>query len=123
VAISLLAPPHDPQRSDHEIRTRAKQVAAIMRVAANALVGGRVSRYRDAYNPNAFGDAMQSWGTSTVLVETGSWKGDTEKEYLRRVNFVLLLVALDAIAAGTYAHADLHEYESLPESRARSHRR
>jgi predicted deacylase len=117
VAISLLAPPHEPNRSDMPTRTRAKRLAAVMRVAADSLVEGRVTRYDDAYNAQAFGDAMQSWGTSTVLVETGSWDGDADKEYLRRVNFALLLVALDAIATGSFEHADLNEYDSLPGNR------
>jgi len=118
VAISLLAPPHEPNRSDMPTRTRAKLLAAVMRVAADSLVDGRVTRYDDAFNGQAFGDAMQSWGTSTVLVETGSWEGDADKEYLRQVNFVLLLVALDAIATGSFEHADVHEYDSLPGNRA-----
>jgi hypothetical protein len=117
IAISLLAPPPDRQGSDNETRIRAKQVAAIMRTAADSLVEGRVSRYDEAFNQHAFGDAMQSWGTSTVLLETGSWRNDTEKEYLRRVNFALLLAALNAIATGSYARADLKDYESLAESR------
>jgi hypothetical protein len=125
VAISLLAPPHDEQRSHthQETLTRAKQVAAVMRTAADPLVAGRVSRYDDVYNPHAFGDAMQSWGTSTVLLETGAWDDDGDKEYLRQVNFALLLTALDAIATGSYAHVDLQQYESLPGSRVPASRR
>ncbi|MBA2669747.1 MAG: hypothetical protein H0U67_05190 [Gemmatimonadetes bacterium] len=123
VAISLLAPPHDPQQSDRATFTRAKQIAAIMRTAADSLVKGRVTRYDDTYNPHAFGDAMQSWGTSTVLIETGAWENDSDKEYLRQVNFALLLTALDAIATGSYALADLHEYESLLGSRGAANRR
>jgi hypothetical protein len=120
VAVSLLAPPRDPQQSNEVTRTRAKQVAAIMRVAADFLVDGRVTRFDDAYNSNAFGDAMQSWGTSTVLLESGVWDDDPENEYLRQVNFALLLTALHAIAVGTYRRAALREYESLPANPTRS---
>jgi hypothetical protein len=123
VAISLLAPPQDYRSPDNETRARAKRIAALMRVAADSLVEGRVTRYDEDYNPNAFGDAMQSWGTSTVLIETGAWKNDTEKDYLREVNFALLVTALDAIATGAYARADLDAYESLAESRVPSDRR
>lgn len=122
VAISLLAPPHEPNSSDMPTLTRAKRLAAIMRVAADSLVDGRVTRYDEEYNSQAFGDAMQSWGTSTVLIETGSWEDDADKDYLRQVNFALLLVALDAIATGSFEHADLHEYDTLPGNRAVSGR-
>jgi hypothetical protein len=118
VAISLLAPPQDRHHSDDAAFTRAKQLIAVMRMAADSLVDGRVTRYDDTFNPQAFGDAMQSWGTSTVLIETGSWENDADKEYLRRVNFVLLLLALDSIATGSYLAADLEEYDTLPGHRA-----
>lgn len=115
-AIALLAPPFDAARSDNEVRTRAKRVAAVVRGAVEPLVPGHVTRYDDGYNPRAFGDGMQRWGTSTVLIESGGWRGDPEKQYLRRVNFVALLAALDAIATGAYAAADPAAYEELPEN-------
>jgi hypothetical protein len=112
IAIALLAPPHAerPQSPTHQ---RAMRVAAVMRMAAEPLVDGRVARYDEGFNAQAFGDAMQSWGTSTVLLETGSWQDGDGKEYLRRVNFAILLVALDAIATGEVDHAELDVYGSL----------
>jgi hypothetical protein len=124
VAFSVLAPPRDPERFDEATRTRAKHLAAVMRIAADSLVDGRITRFDDAYNPHAFGDAMQSWGTSTVLLESGVWEDGADNGYLRQVNFALLLTALDAIATGAYMRAGLHEYESLPANPAlASHRR
>jgi hypothetical protein len=114
VALALLAPPHDAGDSDNLVRIRAKKVAAVMRLAADALVDGRITRYDPTYNDRAFGDAMQSWGTSTILVETGSWEKDVDKTFLRRVNFALLLTALDAIATGSFELAHPAVYESLP---------
>ncbi|MEW5928994.1 MAG: M14 family zinc carboxypeptidase [Gemmatimonadota bacterium] len=115
-AIALLAPPLDEAGSTDETRDRARRVAAVVRGAVEPLVAGHVTRYDDTYNPRAFGDAMQRWGTSTVLIESGGWRDDPEKQYLRRVNFVALLAALDAIAGGEYAAADPAAYESLPEN-------
>jgi hypothetical protein len=115
-AIALLAPPFSPSREDNAVRMRAKRVAAVVRMAAEPLVAGHVARYDDTFNPRAFGDLMQSWGTSTVLIESGGWRNDPEKQYLRRVNFVALLTALDAIATEAYAAADPARYEELPEN-------
>jgi hypothetical protein len=114
VAIALLAPPHEPKPAELATWTRAKQVAAVMRIAADSLVDGRVSRYEEPYNAQAFGEAMQSWGTSTILLETGAWGDDADGQYLRRVNFSLLLTALDAIATRSYQQVQLEWYESLP---------
>jgi hypothetical protein len=113
-AIALLAPPFNRAGEDNPVRVRAKHVAAVVRRAAEPLVPGHIAKYDDSFNPRAFGDLMQSWGTSTVLIESGGWRDDPEKQHLRMVNFVALLSALDAIAAESYASADLALYEALP---------
>jgi hypothetical protein len=113
-AIALLAPPFDETRGDDRVRLRAARVAAVMRHAAEPHVAGHISRYDDTYNPRAFGDGMQRWGTSTVLLEAGAWRDDPEKQHLRMVNFAMLLGALDAIATGAYAAVDPAGYRGLP---------
>lgn len=117
-AIALLAPPMDASRRDNAVRARAKRVAAVVRQSIEPLVKDHIAKYDDTFNPRAFGDLMQSWGTSTVLIESGGWKDDPEKQYLRAVNFVAIVQALDAIASGRYAAADPAAYESLPENGA-----
>ncbi|MEJ2184304.1 MAG: DUF2817 domain-containing protein [Gemmatimonadota bacterium] len=113
-AISLLAPAYDSANSVNETRTRALHVAAVVLDAVRPFVEGHVTRYDDTFNPRAFGDLMQHWGVSTVLIESGGWHNDPEKQYLRRVNFVALLTALDAIATGRYVNADPATYRALP---------
>ncbi len=49
-----------------------------------------------------------------MLIESGGWRADPEKQYLRAVNFVALVSALDAIADDGYRRAGLAPYESLP---------
>ncbi len=113
-AIALLAPPYDEERSMNEVRDRATHVAAAVRDAVEPFVGGHVTRYDDTFNPRAFGDLMQQWGVSTVLIESGGWRDDPEKQYLRKVNFVAFLSVLDAIATGAYMDADPERYLELP---------
>ncbi|HEY8470436.1 MAG TPA: serine hydrolase [Longimicrobiales bacterium] len=115
-AIALLAPPPDATRQESPGLLRAKKVAAAIRTAIEPLVPGHIARYDDTFNPRAFGDLMQSWGTSTVLIESGGWRDDPEKQYLRRVNFVAILTALEAIATGAYEQADVAAYETLLEN-------
>lgn len=115
-AIGLLAPEFDEAGSDNAVRTRAKQVAVVIRGAIEPLVGDHITRYDASYMSRAFGDNMQRWGVSTVLVESGGWTDDPEKQYLRRVNFAGLLSAFEAIASGRYEEADVAEYDRLPEN-------
>jgi len=113
VAIALLAPAFNEAREVDDKRHRAMQVASVLLHAMRPLVGDHVAKYDDTFNPRAFGDLIGAWGASTVLIESGAWADDPQKQHLRRTNFVGILSALDAIATGTYAAYDADDYESL----------
>jgi hypothetical protein len=115
-AIALLAPAFDSARSYNAVRTRARLLAADMARMLEDTLAGRVARYDDTFNPRAFGDLMQQWGTSTVLIESGALPGDPEKQALRALNVAVILGALDAIATRSFERADTMSYESLPEN-------
>jgi len=115
-AIALLAPAYDEAQSTNEVRQQAKLLATFLAETISHFVPGHVSRYDDTFDPRAFGDAMQSWGTSTVLVESGGWLNDPEKEFLRKLNAIGLLASCYAIATGEFRNADIALYESLPEN-------
>ncbi len=112
-AIALLAPAADQERSWGEVRTRARLIAAGMAKAMEDYRPGITAKYDDSFNPRAFGDLMQTWGTSTVLIEAGALAGDPEKQELRGVNAGLILQSLDAIATGSYRDVDPDHYENL----------
>ncbi|HEU4800400.1 MAG TPA: M14 family zinc carboxypeptidase [Gemmatimonadales bacterium] len=112
--ISLLAPAIDESRGYNEVRSRARLVAATIVAALDDSLHGRIGKYDDSFNPRAFGDLIQQWGTSTVLIESGALPGDPEKQQLRARNVVAILAALDAIATGAYQDADPELYEALP---------
>ena len=113
-AIALLDPAFDEQRGYNPVRTRARLVAAGIARALGTAIPGRIARYDDTFNPRAFGDLMQLWGTSTVLIESGGLPNDPEKQRLRALNVAAILGALDAIATRAYTRADPDWYEKLP---------
>jgi hypothetical protein len=113
-AIALLDPAFDEQRGYNPVRTRARLVAAGIARALGTEISGRIARYDDTFNPRAFGDLMQLWGTSTVLIESGGLPNDPEKQRLRALNVAAILGALDAIATRAYTRADPDWYETLP---------
>lgn len=114
VAIALLAPAFDSTLTYDPVRSRARQLASAMAARLARDIPGRVAKYEDDFNPRAFGDLMQSWGTSTVLIESGAYPGDPRKQYLRALNVVAILTALDAIATGTVTSTPVAAYDSLP---------
>lgn len=112
--IALLAPAYDEAKNYNDVRSRARLVAATIAATLGREIPGRLAKYDDTYNPRAFGDLMQQWGTSTVLIESGALPDDPQKQRLRALNVRGILAALDAIATGSYRQADPAAYESLP---------
>jgi hypothetical protein len=112
-AIALLAPADHAKRKDSAVRNRAKQVAAYIAASLTPFAAGHVATYDDTYEPRAFGDNMQAWGTSTVLIESGHWPNDPEKNFVRQLNFVALLGAIDAIATRSYRKVRMEHYTNL----------
>lgn len=113
-AIAVLTPFLDEKKSDNEVRTKAKHLAATFVETMKFFIPEKIARYDDSYEPRAFGDNMQRWGTSTVLIESGHALNDPEKQSIRRLNAVGILASLYSIATGAYARSDLSLYESLP---------
>lgn len=113
-ALALLAPSTNETRIDTPVRARAKRVASTLAEILNLFIPGHLAKWDDTFEPRAFGDNIQKWGTSTVLIESGGWKGDPDKHVLRKLNCVALLSALYAIAVGETEHADSAVYEKIP---------
>lgn len=113
-AIALLAPAYDEARNYNNVRSRARLVAAVIALTLEGEIPGRIAKYDDSFNPRAFGDLMQQWGTSTVLIESGALPNDPEKQRLRSLNVAGILAALDAIATGGFESVNPDAYEGLP---------
>ena len=113
-AIALLAPAFNPEKSDNEVRRKAKHVAAVFATTMSQIIPGKIARYDDTFEPRAFGDTMQAWRTSTVLVESGHARNDPQKEVIRKLNVVGILSSLSSVATGEYQGSDISLYEQLP---------
>lgn len=112
--ISLLAPAYNVEKEDNAVRTRAKQVASTLSMVLDQFAKGHIAKYDDTFEPRAFGDNIQKWGTSVVLVESGGWKNDPEKMFIRKLNCVGLLSVFHAIAEKSYEQHGTMPYERIP---------
>ncbi|MGI9078647.1 MAG: hypothetical protein ACR2G6_15155, partial [Gemmatimonadaceae bacterium] len=112
--VSLVGRPNSGSRAHDGVRPPPRLVAATIAQTLGQKMPGRIARYDDSFNPRAFGDLMQQWGTSTVLIESGALPRDPQKQQLRALHVGVILLALDAIATREYAAADPGAYESLP---------
>ena len=115
-SISFLAPSPDFEKSLTPPREKAMKLIGNMVNVLNEFIPGHIGKYSDDYEPRAFGDNFTKWGTGVVLLESGGWRGDREKQFLRKINYNALLTALSSIASGSYANLDLSVYESIPQN-------
>ncbi len=114
VAISVLSVPGDELDSENAGTKQTRQLAVRVQQLVQTQASGRVSRYDTDYTARAFGDSMTRWGTPTLLIETGGWAGPGEAERLVRLNFVALLGSLSALADGSIAATNPHDYAKIP---------
>lgn len=112
--ISFLAPAYNYEKEVNIVRGNAMRLIGMMNNALQAFIPGKVGRYNDDFEPRAFGDNIQKWGTSTILIESGGIEDDPEKQYIRKINFVVIMTALHAIATREYQTAPIEEYDRIP---------
>jgi hypothetical protein len=114
--ISFLAPAYNYEKDMNDVRTKATQLIVLLNRALQQKAPGKVARYDDEHDPRCFGDTFQGWGMSTILIESGGYPNDIEKQYIRKLNFHALLVAFEAIASKGYASEPVDAYQAIPEN-------
>ena len=114
--ISYLAPAYNYEKDINEVRANAMKVIAFMNDIIQQYAPGQVGKYNDDFEPRAFGDNIQKWGTSAILIESGGYAQDVEKQEIRKLNYVSILSAIYTIAKGTYKDISIEKYEKIPEN-------
>ncbi len=116
-AISFLAPAYNYERDINSTREDAMKIIGGMNALLQTYVPDGVAKYDDAHEPRGFGDNFQKWGARTILIESGGLPNDPEKQFIRKLNFVMILNALVDIAEGKYKYIDPSIYNEIPENR------
>jgi hypothetical protein len=108
--ISLLAPTYDFKHSVNGVRKRMMRLIGYMNGMLQKYIPGKVARYSAVHMPTAFGDNMTKWGTGSVLIESGGYPNDPEKQHIRKMNFLAMMTAIDAIASKKYKQTPVASY-------------
>jgi hypothetical protein len=114
--ISFLATSYDYELSINDVRERSMQLIVGMNKILQKYIPGQVARYADDHEPRGFGDNVQKWGTTLILIESGGYVGDPEKQYIRQLNFMAILSALDKISDNSLTKEKREEYYNIPEN-------
>lgn len=112
--ISFLPTSYNYAKEWNPARTRAMQVICGMHQTLQQFIPGHLGRWNDDHEPRAFGDNIAKWGSSLILIESGGYKEDIEKQFIRKLNFVAILTGLQAIAEESYTKFELKTYEAIP---------
>ncbi|WP_394971989.1 M14 family zinc carboxypeptidase [uncultured Croceitalea sp.] len=113
-SISYLATAYNYEKDINEVRANAMKVIVFMNKIIQNYAPGQVGRYNDGFEPRAFGDNIAKWGTSLILIESGGYANDVEKQEIRKLNYVSILSALYTIANKSYESIPIEEYEKIP---------
>lgn len=114
--ISYLATAYNYEKNINEIRANAMKVIVYMNTIIQNYAPGQVGRYNDDFEPRAFGDNIAKWGTSLILIESGGYANDTEKQEIRKLNYISILSALHTIAMNSYVDIPIEDYEKIPKN-------
>lgn len=112
--ISYLATAFNYEKDINEVRSNAMKVIVYMNNIIQNYAPGQVGRYSDDFEPRAFGDNIAKWGTSLILIESGGYTNDVEKQEIRKLNYVSILSALYTIAQESYLGIPIEDYEKIP---------
>ncbi|MBU2996243.1 peptidase M14 [Cellulophaga baltica] len=114
--ISYLAPAYNYEKDINEVRSNAMKIIVFMNRIIQKYAPGQVGRYNDDFEPRAFGDNIQKWGTSAILIESGGYANDPEKQEIRKLNYVSILSAIYTISNKSYEAIAIDDYEKIPEN-------
>ncbi|MEC7264600.1 MAG: M14 family zinc carboxypeptidase [Bacteroidota bacterium] len=114
--ISYLATAYNYEKDINDVRAKAMKVIVFMDKIIQNYAPGQVGRYSDDFEPRAFGDNIAKWGTSLILIESGGYPEDREKQEIRKLNYVSILSALYTIATKSYESIPTEDYEKIPKN-------
>lgn len=120
-AVAFLAPSYNYQCSINECRKKAMQVIAFMTEVLNEFAPNLIAKYSDEHEPRSYGDCVQKTGSSTILIESGFYANDPEKQQIRQYNFLAILMAMLNIAENNYSDIEIEKYNQIPQNKSLFH--
>ena len=114
--ISFLAPAYNYEKDINDVRENSMKLISQLTNNLSQFIPGHIAKYNDDFEPRAFGDNFVKWGSSLVLIESGGWKNNYDKSFLRKLNFVSLISGFESIANKSYANESIDTYKNIPEN-------
>ena len=111
--ISFLAPSEETTRAVTTGRKQTMNVIVSMNSVLQKVIPNCIGRYTDEFYPTATGDNFQKLGYNTILIESGHYPEDYEREISRKYTFFSILQGMFHIAV-TKDFSSYKSYFSIP---------
>ena len=96
--ISFLAPSEEVTRALTKGRKETMNVIVAMNTMLQQVIPNFVGRYTDEFYPTATGDNFQKLGYNTILIESGHYPDDYQREISREYTFYSILQGVYHVA-------------------------
>ena len=114
--ISFLAPSVDKTRKVTSSRIITMNVIIAMNSLLQQIIPNHIGRYTDEFYPTATGDNFQKLGYPTILIESGHYSDDYQREKVREFTFISILQGIYHIC--TASNFNLHKpYFTIPKNK------
>lgn len=113
--LSFLAPSVDKERTVTKGRIATMNVVSSMFNGIKVFLPNQIGRYTDEFYPTATGDNFQKLGYNTILIESGHYPQDYEREITRKYTTLSILLGLYHIATSV-SFTDVESYFEIPEN-------
>ncbi|TRY32388.1 M14 family zinc carboxypeptidase [Aliiglaciecola sp. M165] len=78
-------------------------------------MNGGIAKYSDTYSPRAFGDYASSVGVPCILIESGEYITDPNRQQARWLNYLVLMKMFHLLATNSQERSAPH-YKNLPDN-------
>ncbi|MFQ3248766.1 MAG: hypothetical protein ACI9O6_000568 [Glaciecola sp.] len=95
--LAFLAPAFDVDKTVNLSRRKAMALIALMKSQSNSLLPKGIARYNDEFSARSFGDQIAKREVSTILIESGHYPDDANREVARTMNVCVLIHALNML--------------------------
>ncbi|MBC3764847.1 M14 family zinc carboxypeptidase [Neptunicella marina] len=116
--ISVLAPAFNVAKDINLKRRQAMQLISQLVFDVPHNLGGFIGRYNDTFEPRAFGDNFSKMGIRTILIESGGYPDDNNRQVARLANLKMYVYAINSIAQQQYLTTDYTKYDTIPFNRS-----
>jgi len=114
--LSFLSPAADKDNSETKSRIISMKIISHVNDMLKPLLDGFISRYKNDYNPNCFGDTFQTLKTPTILFESGHYKNDYNRENVRKYMCLAQISAIISVSSNSFLQYCPSDYYQIKEN-------